>query len=75
LVGKLVFLLRKPVFLVVANTTGVIHIKIMNEVVYDKELTLSSHMVPVSNVQCDAQNTKPYKLVMASYGVSHVTVV
>jgi hypothetical protein len=52
-----------------------IHIKIMNEVVYDKELTLLTHMLPVCNVQCGAQNTKPYKLVMASYGLSHVAVI
>lgn len=45
---------------------GMIQIQIIYEVVYDKELTLLSHMLPVSNVQCGAQNTKPYKLVMAS---------
>jgi hypothetical protein len=60
------------VFLVVANTVGMMHNKILNEVVYNKELT---HMVPVSNVQCDAQNTKPYKLAMASYGLSRVAVI
>jgi len=40
--------------LVVANTTGIIHIKINNKVVYEKKLT---RMLQVSNVQCDAQKT------------------
>jgi hypothetical protein len=53
----------------------VIHIKIINGVVYDNELTLLSQMLPVSNVQCDAQNTKPYKLVMASFGLLHVAII
>jgi hypothetical protein len=54
---------------------GMIQIKIMMEVVYDKELAHLSHMLTVSNVQCDAQNTKPYKLVMANYGLSHVAII